>query len=355
LSRLLDDSKHSQAGQPFFVLGNLKMSEIIDDELGRVPDADIWELFTGRREPAALLENGQFRLIHPITQGEFEVIRDTVSHSVSVFGNSDHLLRLMWIRESKFCELPLHDDNLLAFFASVFAICDYRVSAEEIWQFGIGELMNSGFVERKDTKLGKKRVQSYHLSIAGRKRAEKWFDKQIRKTGQFNNAPYLPEKRLDEAIAPLPVIPEPVQEQPEMVVEQGEKDIADIVARLAGRWVSQKDFLDRKGSDGKPLGKAIEIDYDVVDLPAWDFTKLIGGAVLRLTLGILHKMTSGNLDELSEALKPLLEIANAGKRIDLAKDVMPFVAKVFAVNDRRLDVEQMDELLAPIFTGRREI
>ena len=34
---------------------------------------------------------------------------------------------------------------------------------------------------------------------------------------------------------------------------------------------------------------------------------------------------------------------------------MPFVAKVFAVNDRRLDVEQMDELLAPIFTGRREI
>jgi len=31
---------------------------------------------------------------------------------------------------------------------------------------------------------------------------------------------------------------------------------------------------------------------------------------------------------------------------------MPFVAKVFAVNDRRLEVEQMDELLAPIFTGK---
>ena len=118
-----------------------------------------------------------------------------------------------------------------------------------------------------------------------------------------------------------------------------------------GRFPKVSDLLP-KGSDGKTLGKAVEIDYDVVDLPAWDFTKLIGGAVLRLTLGILHKMTSGNLDELSEALKPLLEIANAGKRIDLAKDVMPFVAKVFAVNDRRLDVEQIDELLALIFTGK---
>ena len=62
-----------------------------------------------------------------------------------------------------------------------------------------------------------------------------------------------------------------------------------------GRFPKVSDLLP-KGSDGKPLGKAIEIEYDVVDLPAWDFTKLIGGAVLRLTLGILHKMTSGNLD-----------------------------------------------------------
>jgi len=118
-----------------------------------------------------------------------------------------------------------------------------------------------------------------------------------------------------------------------------------------GRFPKVSDLLP-KGSDGKPLGKAVEIEYDVVDLPAWDFTKLIGGAVLRLTLGILHKMTSGNLDELSEALKPLLEIANAGKRIDLAKDMLPFVTKVFAVKGRHLGVEQIDELLAPIFTGK---
>ena len=43
---------------------------------------------------------------------------------------------------------------------------------------------------------------------------------------------------------------------------------------------------------------------------------------------------------------------NAGKRIDLAKDMLPFVTKVFAVKGRHLDVEQIDELLAPIFTGK---
>ena len=103
--------------------------------------------------------------------------------------------------------------------------------------------MNSGFVERKDTKLGKKRVQSYHLSIAGRKRAEKWFDKQIRKTGQFNNAPYLPEKRLDETIAPLPVVRETVNKKPKTDAEQ--EDILDLLEKLKGRWVEQKVFLDK--------------------------------------------------------------------------------------------------------------
>jgi len=223
------------------------MSEINDDELGRVPDAEIWELFTGHKEPAAVLENGQFRLIHPITQGEFEVIRDTVSHSVSVFCNPEHLLHLMWIRESKFGKLPLHDDNLLTFFASVFTICDDEVSAEEIWQFGIGELMNFGFVERKDTKLGKKRAKSYHLSIAGRKRAEKWFDRQIRKTGQINDAPYLPEKRLQKAIALTPpsVALETVDEPQKTVAEQ--EDILDLYEKMKdqGRWVSQDDFVNK--------------------------------------------------------------------------------------------------------------
>jgi hypothetical protein len=107
-----------------------------------------------------------------------------------------------------------------------------------------------------------------------------------------------------------------------------------------------------KGRDGKPLGKTVEIDYDIVDLPAWDFDQLVGGAVLRLTLGLLHKMAGGNIDDLPEALKPLMEITDAEERVELGKDVLPFAAKVFAANNRRLDEAQMDEVLKPIFTGK---
>jgi hypothetical protein len=118
-----------------------------------------------------------------------------------------------------------------------------------------------------------------------------------------------------------------------------------------GRLPKVSDSLP-KGSDGKPLGKTVEIEYDVVDLPAWDFNELVGGTLVRLVLGMLHKMAGGNLDEFTEALKPLLEITDATQRIDLAKDVMPFVAKVFAANDRRLDEAQIDEILKPIFKGK---
>ena len=55
-----------------------------------------------------------------------------------------------------------------------------------------------------------------------------------------------------------------------------------------------------KGRDGKPVGSKVEIEYEIVDLPAWDFTKLIGGPELRLVLGILHKMTGENPDDFSE-------------------------------------------------------
>jgi hypothetical protein len=45
-----------------------------------------------------------------------------------------------------------------------------------------------------------------------------------------------------------------------------------------------------KDRDGKPLGKLVEIEYDVVDLPAWNFDHLVGGPVLRAVLGILKNM-----------------------------------------------------------------
>ena len=105
-----------------------------------------------------------------------------------------------------------------------------------------------------------------------------------------------------------------------------------------------------KGSDGKPLGKTVEIEYDIVDLPAWNFDNLVGGAVLRLTLGLLHKMAGGNIDELPEALKPLLEVTDTEERIELAKEAaIPFAMKVFATHNRRLDEVQVDEVLKPIF------
>ena len=88
-----------------------------------------------------------------------------------------------------------------------------------------------------------------------------------------------------------------------------------------------------------------------VQLPALHH-ELVGGPELRLTLGMLHKMAGGNIDDLPGALRPLLEVADTEKRIDLAKDVMPFAAQVFAAHDRRLDDAQMDEILKPIFKGK---
>jgi hypothetical protein len=109
-----------------------------------------------------------------------------------------------------------------------------------------------------------------------------------------------------------------------------------------------------KGSDGKPLGHVPEIRYDVVDLPAWDFDNLVGGTVLRLALGMLHKMTGGNLDEFPEALKPLLEITDEGQRIELSKELLDFVDKAFAAHNRRLDAAKVNEALKPIFKGKEK-
>jgi len=107
-----------------------------------------------------------------------------------------------------------------------------------------------------------------------------------------------------------------------------------------------------KGSDGKPLGKVVEVEYDVVDLPAWDFGKLVGGTVLRLVLGMLHKMTGGNLDEFPEALKPLMEITDEEQLVELSKELMDFVNKAFAAHDRKVDEATWHKALHPIFKGK---
>ena len=107
-----------------------------------------------------------------------------------------------------------------------------------------------------------------------------------------------------------------------------------------------------KSIDGKPLGHVPAIRYDVVDLPAWDFDKLIGGAVLRLTLGMLHKMTGGALDEFPAALLPLLEIDDERQQIELTKELLDFVAVAMRAHNQRLEQEKISEALRPVFKER---
>jgi hypothetical protein len=107
-----------------------------------------------------------------------------------------------------------------------------------------------------------------------------------------------------------------------------------------------------KGHDGKPLGKAVDIEYDVVDLPAWDFKALVGGPVLRLALGMLYKMTGGAEDEFPEALLPLLEVADEEEQIELTKEMLDFADKVFKAHNRRLDQEMVSRTLKQIFHNK---
>jgi len=131
-----------------------------------------------------------------------------------------------------------------------------------------------------------------------------------------------------------------------------------IVLRTAkkphrGAYPKMSDSLP-KGRDGKPLGKMVEIEYDVVDLPAWDFHKLVGGTVLRLALGILHKMTGGADDEFPEALLPLREISDGEQQIELTKELLDFTARAMQTHNRRLESARVNEALKPIFREREQ-
>jgi len=121
-----------------------------------------------------------------------------------------------------------------------------------------------------------------------------------------------------------------------------------------GRYPKMADSLP-KDKDGNPVGKAVEVEYDVVDLPAWDFDKLVGGPVLRLALGILKKMTEDAGLEFSEALLPLLEIDDEEQKVDLTKDVFPFIAKVFVAHGKWLDEPTVSQALKPIFKEKTVI
>jgi hypothetical protein len=119
-----------------------------------------------------------------------------------------------------------------------------------------------------------------------------------------------------------------------------------------GKYSTMLDALP-KGKDGKPIGNAVEVEYDVVDLPAaWDFNKLIGGAELRLALGMLYTMTGDALDEYPKALLPLAEITDEKQRIELTKELLDFVAKAFAAHNQRVDEVALSKALHPVLRGK---
>ena len=109
-----------------------------------------------------------------------------------------------------------------------------------------------------------------------------------------------------------------------------------------------------KDKDGNPVGKVVEVEYDVVDLPAWDFDKLVGGPVLRLTLGILKKMIEDAGEEFSEAMMPLREISDEGQKIELTKELLGFVDKALKAHSRCLDEKAVSEVLKTVFQDEEQ-
>ena len=110
-----------------------------------------------------------------------------------------------------------------------------------------------------------------------------------------------------------------------------------------------------KDQNGKPIGKLIDIEYDVVDLPAKDFKTLKGGPELRLVVGMLKKMSEGKEIEFPEALAPLLEIADAEERTDLLKILLEFAAKVMGSRSIPFEKEAVTKALTPIIKDKEEM
>ncbi|GHT14525.1 hypothetical protein FACS1894170_11590 [Planctomycetales bacterium] len=109
-----------------------------------------------------------------------------------------------------------------------------------------------------------------------------------------------------------------------------------------------------KDESGKPIGAVIDIPYKIVDLPAYHIDELTGSPELRLGFGILKKMTEGTEEEFPEALLPLLEIADEEKQVELTKELLMFVSKVFAARSKQLESEAVSKALKPIFHGQEK-
>ncbi|MDR2756680.1 MAG: Rpn family recombination-promoting nuclease/putative transposase, partial [Planctomycetaceae bacterium] len=107
-----------------------------------------------------------------------------------------------------------------------------------------------------------------------------------------------------------------------------------------------------KDKDGQQLGWVPEVQYDMVDLPAENIEHLRGGAILRVTMGILKKMAEGLEEEFDQAMLPLAEIDDENQQIVLTKEILDLVAKVYAAREKRLEPEAVHKSLKPIFQER---
>lgn len=99
----------------------------------------------------------------------------------------------------------------------------------------------------------------------------------------------------------------------------------------------------------KSLGDAVSLKYDVVDLSAWDFDKLLGGPVLRCTLRMLKRMIEGPEDDFPDDFFPLREILDEKQKIDLTRDILDFVAQAMAAHNRRLEQSKIDKTVKTVF------
>jgi hypothetical protein len=96
----------------------------------------------------------------------------------------------------------------------------------------------------------------------------------------------------------------------------------------------------------------LDVDYEVVDLPAFDIDKLLGSPALRTTMGMLKKMTEGTELEFSDALQPLSEIADVEERMSWLKEMINFAAIVFKTHGLRMEKEAVQKAINPILEGR---
>ena len=121
-----------------------------------------------------------------------------------------------------------------------------------------------------------------------------------------------------------------------------------------GPYPKMSDLLP-KDEKGNPVGKNVAVEYDVVDLPGWDFTKLVGGPVLRATFGILKKMIEDAGQDFPEAFRPLLELADKGQKIEVTKELLDFVDIAFKARNQPLDATAVSKVLKTVFPKEEEM